>query len=142
MRQEEILRESGHLGVDAVRTMIARECGVLHTRHAIEAHASRIGASLRVRKVCPECGVIGAPLNLRTGLCPRCTAFQHVQEQVILSEQLARERMEAMEGAELEAARKEYDALRQRNSRLRRKFGLSAGNGRKRGSGGPEAGDL
>jgi len=142
MRQEEIIRECGHLGVDAVRTMIAEQCGVVHSPHAIEMHANRIHASLRIKKVCPECGTVGAPLNLRTGLCPKCTAFLHVEEQAVLSEQLAAERMQACSGPELDEARREYDALRQRNSRFRRKHGLSPKAPRKRGQDGPEAGDL
>lgn len=142
MRQEEIIRECGHLGVDAVRAMIAEKCGVVHSPHAIEMHAHRIHASLREQKVCPECGTVGAPLNLRTGLCPKCTAFQHVEEQATLGEMLAQERMQACSGPELEEARKEYDALRQRNSRFRRKHGLTKRAPRRRDGGSPEAGDL
>ena len=145
VRQEEILREHGHRGVDAVRKMIAEECGVVHSPHAIQMHAHRIRASLREQKVCPECGAVGAPLNLRTGLCPKCTAFQHVEEQAVLSELLAEERMQACAGADLDEARKEYDALRQRNSRFRRKHGLGPKRCHRRGQGGPDgdgAGDL
>ena len=142
VRQEEILRECGHLGVDAVRAMIAEKCGVVHSPHAIDMHAHRIRASLCERKICPECGTVGAPLNQRTGLCPKCTAFQHVEEQAILSEQLARERMQACSGPELEEARKKYDALRQRNSRFRRKHGLTRRTPRRCDGGGPEAVDL
>ena len=138
MRQEEILREHGHRGVEAVRTMIAEECGVVHSPHAIQMHAHRIHASLRERKVCPECGAVGVPLNLRTGLCPKCTAFQHVQEQAALSEMLAEERMQACGGRALDEARKEYDALRQRNSRFRRKYGLKKQKRRTGGHNGSE----
>ena len=138
MRQEEILREHGHRGVEAVRAIIAEECGVVHSPHAIEMHAHRIRASLRERKVCPECGAVGVPLNLRTGLCPKCTAFQYVEEQAALSEMLAAERMQACSGSDLEEAQREYDALRQRNSRFRRKHGLSSKRARKRGMNGQD----
>ena len=141
VRQEGILREFGHLGVKAVRDLIARECGVTHTERAIIAHASRIRVSLRVRKVCPECGAVGVALNLRTGLCPKCTAFLHVQQEAAYSELLMRERMEAAEGDALDEARREYDALRQRNSRLRRKYGLSSRRGGSGGPGGPGGGE-
>ena len=140
MRQEEILREHGHRGVEAVRAIIAEECGVVHSPHAIQMHAHRIKASLRERKVCPECGAVGAPLNLRTGLCPKCTAFQHVEEQAVLSEMLAVERMQACSGSDLEEAQREYDALRQRNSRFRRKHGLKGRGGRANGQGNARGG--
>ena len=116
-----------------MRAIIAEECGVVHSPHAIEMHAHRIRASLREQKVCPECGAVGVPLNLRTGLCPKCTAFQHVEEQAVLSEMLAAERMQACSGSDLEEAQREYDALRQHNSRFRRKHGLKGRKGRSNG---------
>ena len=65
-------------------------------------------------------------------------AFQHVEEQAALCEMLAAERMQACSGKDLDEARKEYDALRQRNSRFRRKHGLSAKQSRKHGLNGQD----
>ena len=56
VKQEAIMRELCHLGAHEVRDAIERECGVRHTIRAIEAHASRIRVSLKVKRVCPECG--------------------------------------------------------------------------------------
>lgn len=122
--QEDLLRELGHLGADAVRAELDRRFGVVRTRRAVEAHASRIHVSLRRQTVCPECGAAGARLNRQSGMCPRCTERQHLAEEVAFNELLMAERMEACEGEELEEMRREYAAMRQRNSRLRRKYGL------------------
>jgi hypothetical protein len=58
---------------------------------------------------------------------------------------LAEERMQACDGKVLDEAKREYDALRQRNSRFRRKHGLDVKRTQRRGLGsqnGDEAGDL
>lgn len=72
-RQEEIVREQCHRGSLAVRDAIERECGVRRTVRAVEAHASRMHVSLKVRSECPQCGAIGVRLNRQTGMCPLCT---------------------------------------------------------------------
>ena len=125
-RQEEILRERGHLGAEEVCRAILAECGVRRSVHAVQHHASRCHVSLRLQQVCPECGVVGLPLNRRTGLCPACTARQHLEEEIAFNEILEAERLELADAAHLEEARREYDAMRQRNSRLRRKYGLAS----------------
>ena len=51
---------------------------------------------------------------------------------------LAEERMQACDGKVLDEAKREYDALRQRNSRFRRKHGLSKQKRRTSGQNGPE----
>lgn len=122
--QNDTIRELGHLGVRAVRDEIRRRYGVRRSLHAVEVQASRIHASLRVQPVCPECGVVGLPLNRATGLCPRCTERQHLEEATAFNELLMRERMEASGERGLVGLRREYDAMRQRNSRLCRKYGL------------------
>ena len=133
MRQEGILREFGHLGVKAVRDLIAGECGVVHTERAIIAHASRIHASLRVRAVCPDCGAVGVVLNKRSGLCARCTELMHLREGVAFSEILAWEREEAAEGPGIEQVSRERDRIRQQNARTCEKFGLATMRERKHG---------
>ena len=130
--QNDTIRELGFLGVRAVRDKIWERYGVWHTLRAVEVQASRIHASLKVETVCPECGVVGLPLNRATGLCPRCTERQHLEESIAFNELLMQERMEASDERELEEMRREYAAVRKRNSRLCRKYGLRSLSQRKR----------
>jgi hypothetical protein len=112
------------LGVDAVREAILAECGVARSTRSIEIRASRIHVSLRVQQVCPECGVIGLRLNRQSGLCPRCTELMHLNEEIAFNEILERERKAATDPDEIGGIRRERDKMRQRNSRLCRKYGL------------------
>ena len=134
-RQEELLREYGHLGAEAVRDLIADECGVAHTVRAIITHASRIHASLRVREECPDCGAVGVTLNRRSGLCARCTELMHLREGIAFSEILAWECEETAKGPGVEEIARERDRIRQQNNRLCKKYGLPTLRGRKRGAG-------
>lgn len=129
--QNDVIRELGHLGVVAVHDAIVERFGVEHTLHAIEMQASRIHAPLKVQQVCPDCGVVGLRLNRQTGLCPRCTERLHLEEATAFNDLLIEERMEA-EGAMTDEMRREYDAMRQRNSRLCRKYGLKTLSERRR----------
>lgn len=122
-RQEEIVREQSHLGASGVREAIYRETGVFRTVRSVEAHASRIHVSLKVRPQCPECGVIGVRLVRTTGMCPLCTERLHVEEERAYNELLQAEAA-GVEGPELETLQREYARLRQANSRLRRRYGL------------------
>ena len=130
-KQDSILRELGHLGVDAVREAILRECGIDRTVRSIEVRASRIHVSPAVRQVCPECGVVGLRLNRQSGLCPRCTELMHLNEEIAFNEILQREREEAADDDAIAGIRRERDKMRQRNSRLARKFGLKGRRERK-----------
>ena len=123
-KQDSIIRELGHLGADAVRKAIERECGVSRSARSIENRASRIHASLKVRQVCPECGVVGLRLNRQSGLCPKCTEIQHLNEEIAFNEILQAEREAATNEADIAGIRRERDKMRQRNSRLCRKYGL------------------
>lgn len=123
-RQEEVVREYGHLGVAAVRDALQRECGVVRSARSIESKASRIRVSLRVQQVCPECGVVGVRLNRQSGMCPRCTALMHLEEEIAFNELLERERAEAAGAGDIEEIERDRAAMRQRNSRLCRKYGL------------------
>lgn len=123
-RQDSILRELGYLGAEAVRDAILRECGVYRTLHAVEHRASRIHVSLKVRQVCPECGVVGLRLNRQSGLCPKCTELMHLNEEIAFNEILQAEREAATNPDEIAGIRRERDRIRQRNSRLCRKYGL------------------
>lgn len=122
--QNDTIRGLGFRGARVVRDAIRERYGIDHSLHAVEVQASRIRASLRVQPVCPECGVVGLRLNRQSGLCPRCTACQHLEESIAFNELLMEERMEAADSDELEEMTREYAAMRQRNSRLCRKYGL------------------
>lgn len=124
-RQEEIVRERSYLGALEVQRAIREECGVLRTVRSIESKASRIHASLRVRQVCPECGTVDVRLNRQSGMCALCTEKMHLAEEIAFNELLEREREEAARDADIEQVARERTAMRQRNSRLKRKYGLA-----------------
>ena len=98
---------------------------------AVEMRASRIHCSLAVRTVCPECGAVGVMINRQTGLCRRCTENYHLEQERAFNEQLERERRAAEESPEIDEVRRERDKMRQRNSRLCRKYGLPSRRARK-----------
>lgn len=123
-RQEEIVRERCYLGVLDVQRAIIDECGVFRSVRSIESKASRIHVSLKVKQVCPECGVVGVRLNRQSGMCPLCTEKMHLAEEIAFNELLEREREELAADADLEEIARERAAMRQRNSRLKRKYGL------------------
>lgn len=129
-RQEEIVREQCFRGAEAVRDAIERECGVRRSVRAVEAHASRMRVSLRVRSECPGCGAVGVRLNRQSGMCARCTEEAHVAEERAFNELLRAEAVGCDEGPEVDAARREWARLRQQNSRLMRKHGLRGKRGR------------
>ena len=128
-----MMRANGHLGVDAVREALRRECGTDRSMRSIESQASRCHVSLRVRQVCPECGVVGVRLNRQSGMCPRCTELMHLNEELAFNEVLEREREEKADAGEVAAIRREHDRVRQRNSRLCRKYGLKSRRDRRDG---------
>ena len=125
-REVDVMRANGHLGVDAVREALRRECGTERSVRSIESMASRCRVSLRVQQVCPECGVVGVRLNRQSGMCPMCTELMHLNEELAFNETLQREREEKADAAEVAAIRRERDRMRQRNSRLCRKYGLKS----------------
>lgn len=130
--QDDVLREVSFHGAAFAAAEIARRCGVTHTVRAVEMRASRIHCSLAVQTVCPECGRVGLTLNRQTGLCPLCTERYHLEQERAFNEQLERERAEIEESGELETTRRERNRLRQRNSRLCRKYGLKSRRERKK----------
>lgn len=106
--QDDILREVSFRGAAFAAAEIERHCGVRHSVRAVEMRASRIHCSLAVQTVCPQCGAVGVKINWQTGMCPLCTGRYHLEQERAFNEQLERER----------------DKMRQRNSRLCRKYGL------------------
>lgn len=63
-----------------------------------------------MQTVCPQCGIVGLAINQQTKMCPRCTETYHVGQELAFHGMLETER----------------DALRQQNSRLKRKYGLKS----------------
>ncbi len=112
VKQEEVMRENCYRGAAAVQEALLRECGVRRTIRAIEAHASRIHMSLRVREQCPECGTIGVRLNRQSGMCAYCTELMHVEEERAFNELLEAEAVGCTDSAEIERLQREYAALR------------------------------
>ncbi|GEM_PF-643994 len=125
-REIDVMRANGHLGVKAVRDALLRECGTDRSTRSIESQASRYHVSLRVQQVCPECGVVGVRLNRQSGMCPKCTELMHLNEELAFNEVLQAEREEKADDADVAAIRRERDRMRQRNSRLCRKYGLKS----------------
>ncbi len=73
-------------------------------------------------------------IRLRNGClitCPKCTELMHLNEELAFNETLQREREEKADEAEVAQIRRERDRMRQRNSRLCRKFGLKSRRDRK-----------
>lgn len=120
----DVMRANGHLGVEAVREALRRKCGTERSTRSIESQASRCRISLRVQQVCPECGVVGVRLNRQSGMCPMRTELMHLNEELAFNEVLEREREEKADASEVAAIRRERNRMRQRNSRLCRKYGL------------------
>lgn len=122
--QNDTIRELGHKGVVAVHDAILERYGVDHTLRAIEAQASRIHASLKVQTVCPECGVVGLRINRQTHLCAACSEKLHLAESIAFNDVLMAERLEVADEAEIADIKRENASMRQRNSRLCRKYNL------------------
>ena len=129
--QDDVLREESFRGVAFAAADIARPCGVRHSVRAVEMRASRIHCSLAVQTVCPSCGAVGVKINRQTGMCRRCTEEYHLAQERAFNEQLERERVAAEEAADTDDVRRERDMMRQRNSRLCRKYGLKGKRERK-----------
>ena len=129
--QDDVLREVSFRGAAYAAAEIERRCGVAHSVRAVEMRASRIHCSLAVQTVCPQCGAVGVKINRQTGMCPLCTERYHLEQERAFNEQLERERAHAEASAELEEVRRERDMMRQRNSRLCRKYGLKGRRERK-----------
>ena len=122
--KNDTIRELGHLGVQAVHDAILERYGDDFTLHAIEIQASRIHASLKVQTVCPHCGTIGLRINRQTGLCAKCSEKQHLAEAIAFNDVLLDERLEAADESEIADIKRENASMRQRNSRLCRKYNL------------------
>ncbi len=74
---------------------------------------------------------MGVKINRQTGMCPLCTERYHLEQERAFNEQLERERAACERSDELADVRRERDKMRQRNSRLCRKYGLKGKRERK-----------
>ena len=74
---------------------------------------------------------MGVKINRQTGMCPLCTERYHLEQERAFIEQLERERAACERSDELADVRRERDKMRQRNSRLCRKYGLKGKRERK-----------
>ena len=66
-------------------------------------------------------------------MCPKYTELMHLNEEIAFNEILQAEREEAADDEVIAGIRRERDKMRQRNSRLCRKYGLKTR--RQRGQG-------
>lgn len=112
--QDDILREVSFRGEAFAAAEIERHCGVRHSVRALEMRANRIHCSLAVQTVCPQCGAVGVKINRQTGMCPLYTGLYRLEQ----------ERATCERSNKLADVRRERDKMRQRNSRLCRKYGL------------------
>ena len=121
--QEQVLFDYGYFGVAECRRILHREHGVKRSEAAIQAHASRIGASLRECHICTQCGTV-VPKVCTDGLCRVCHQKQLNQKQRQMHQRLiARMRREQGNAdAEYKEEAKVYRSLLQANRRLRRKI--------------------
>ena len=71
------------------------------------------------------------PIFYRQPAVRRRTERYHLEQERAFNEQLERERTHAEESAELDEVRRKRDMMRQRNSRLCRKYGLKGRRERK-----------
>ena len=124
--QDDVLREVSFRGAAYAAAEIERRCGVRHSVRAVEMRASRIHCSLAVQTVCPQCGAVGVKINRQTGMCRRCNEEYHLAQERAFNEQLERERSTAEDASDIDDLRRERDMMRQRNSRLCRKYGLKS----------------
>lgn len=120
--QESLLVENADKGAKKCRDLIALKCGVSRSVEATRRHGNRLGLTLIEITRCPHCGR-AAKLNKRSGLCMTCNVKELRQRQQAINSVLIQQKRMIDGGAESEyiEARKEYDALRQTNGRLRRK---------------------
>ena len=114
------MRERARFGADGVVAALKQECGVERTVRAVEAHASRLRVSLRRRYECPECGRMTPSLNRQTGLCPVCNMQYNVEVQRVLYECEKAEMAESCNKARIVELSRQYDALRQKRTRMRK----------------------
>ena len=124
--QDDLIRELSYYGVERVRDEILKRYGIERSLQAIEKRASRIHVSLKRLEVCPECGTVGVHLNRQTGLCPRCTEAFHLQVEIAFNECLQTELEQSQDPKVIDEIHREREKMRQRNSRLCRKYGLKS----------------
>lgn len=123
--QDEVLYTYGSLGVAECRRILADEFGIDRSEEAIRRHAYRIGASVIEYETCIGCGLRVRSVN-REGLCRACNLRRLVDTNREYNERLKRELREnekQEESDEYRHAKRDYNAVKQQNSRLRKRIG-------------------
>lgn len=112
-----------------------RSRGPLHTYIIGIAGFARIASDVKTHgfhgRDCERDSALFFIVNLLFVDPPRCTERYHLEQERAFNEQLERERTHAEESAELDEVRRKRDMMRQRNSRLCRKYGLKGRRERK-----------
>ena len=103
---------------------IERRCGPSHFIRAVEMRTSMIYCSLAAQTECPSCGAVGVKINRQTGMRPLCTERYRLEQERAFNEQLETSGLPAGSPRSSLKARREGNKMRQRNSRLCRKYGL------------------
>lgn len=138
--QDLILRIHGHRGPEYCRNLIFKTFGIYRSVTATQRRASRIKAPLIRYEICPECGRIERRLNRNTGLCDACNYERLWREQVEEEQRILEQLNKGGETNGITKAKRQYDAQRQKVSRLRRRNGNSVDMSRKKSNprSGPE----
>lgn len=117
-KQNKLLMQFSHLGVDACCRMLSEECGVKRSRSSVQRHGSRIGVSFAREFTCPGCGFVSTDESMfvrTTGLCKACHAEQ-VYQDYMHARFVKKGRSDEVEKRAAKAKR-DYDAARARAKR-------------------------
>ena len=114
-QQDDVLWEHGNEGAERCAAIIGNRYGVARTPEAVRRHAYRIGAPIVRFEICVGCGGKASRVD-DEGLCRTCHQ-KRVTELYRQRAERARAGIDSDDG--LAAARREYDALRQRVRRER-----------------------
>ena len=123
VEQDEILFTYGNRGVDYCRRKIHQEFGIYRSLGATQKRASRIGAPLFEYAICPVCGRAFKKLNRNTGICEVCNYEKLWRDQIAKENKIRSQVLQGGDTDGLTAAKRKYDAQRQKVARLRRDYG-------------------
>ena len=116
--------EHGHEGAERCAAAMRHRFGVARTPEAVRRHAYRIGAPIFEFEICPSCGGKFDHLG-RDGTCYQCHQKALAEQERRKGDEIRAEIRRNNSDAERRKAEREYERERARNSRLRRKHGIS-----------------